>query len=140
MVGEFPEFEPYLHIQQQLLAHIFGCADVVFDFELKTRNDIIPNDVETWRGCGQNLNLRLVTKAEPKPASWDIPHGKLKVFMDTLRRHQGPNDLPVAGMISTFSRAPPETHKMLERDNIYVITFTKRGEISSGFAPEQTRL
>jgi hypothetical protein len=120
--------------------YIFGCADIVFDFELKIRNDIIPNDIETWRGCSQDFNLRLVTKVEPKPSSWDIPHGKLKVFMDNLRKHHNPNDLPIAGIIPTFSKTPLVTHKILEKDNIHIITFTQKGKISDGFAPEQTRL
>jgi len=120
--------------------YIFGCADIVFDFDLKIRIDTVPNDSETWRGCSQDFNLRLVTKLEPKPNSWDIPHGKLKVFMDNLMKPHNPNALSIAGIIPTFSKTPPDTHERLEKDNVYTIRFTEKGEISDGVGPEQTRL
>ena len=119
---------------------IFGLASIVFDFELTTRNEYIISDTETWRERDQDFNLRLVAKVEPKLTSWDIPYGKLKVFMDNLRKHHNPKDLPIAGIIPTFSKAPLETHKMLEKDNIFIIRFTQRGEISDGVSPGQTQL
>jgi len=119
---------------------LLGLADIVFDFEIKTRNEYNISDIETWRERDQEYNLRLVAKVEPKPNSWDIPHGKLKVFMDNLSKHHNPNDLPLAGIIPTFSKAPPVVHERLEKDNIYIITFTQKGEISDGFEPEQMRL
>lgn len=119
---------------------MIGLASIVFDFELTTQNEYIISDAETWRERDQDSNLRLVAKVEPKPTSWDIPHGKLKVFMDTLRKHHNPNELPIAGIIPTFSKAPLETHKRLKKDNIYIIRFTQRGEISDGVSPGQTQL
>ena len=119
---------------------IFGLANIVFDFELTIRNEHVISDIETWRESDQGLNLRLVAKVEPKLTSWDIPHGKLKVFMDNLGKRHNPNDLPIAGIIPTFSKAPLETHKILEKDNIYIIRFTKSGEISDGVGLEQRRL
>lgn len=117
-----------------------GCADVVFDFELTIQNDYIISDIETWRGSSQDLNLRLVARVDPKLTNWGITHGKLKVFMDNLKKRHNPNNLPIAGIIPTFSKAPLEIHETLERDNIFIIGFTRKGEVSDGVSPEQTQL
>jgi len=117
-----------------------GCADVVFDYKLTIQNAHIISDIETWRGPSKELNLRLVTKVNPKLTNWGITHGKLKVFMDNLRKRHSPNVLPIAGIIPTFSRASLEVHKILEKDNIFIIRFTQKGEISDGVSPGQTRL
>ena len=117
-----------------------GCADVVFDFELTIQNDYIISDVERWRGHNHDLNLRLVTKVDPKLTSWGNTHEKLKVFMDNLRKSHSPNVLPIAGIIPTFSRIPLEAHKILEKENIFIIRFTQKGEISDGVSPGQTQL
>lgn len=123
--------------------YIFGYADVVFDFQLKIRKDFIISDMETWRGYDYGeVNLRVAVEAKPKLTSWGAPLRQLKTYMDLLKPSfsHTRNNLPIAGVISTFSRIPRKTHKILEKENVYVITFTKKGEISDVFAPEQKKL
>jgi len=119
---------------------IIGYADLLSDFKLNVVREVIINDAETWRISNEDLNLRLVAEAKPKPTSWGSPHRQLKTYMDLLKKPQGLNRLPTAGIISTFSKAPPKIHKILEKDNIFIIRFTKSGEISDGVSPEQARL
>jgi len=119
---------------------IIGYADLLSDFKLNVVREVIINDAETWRISNEDLNLRLVAEAKPKPTSWGSPHRQLKTYMDLLKKPQGLNRLPTAGIIPTFSKALPKIHKILEKDNIFIIRFTKSGEISDGVSPEQARL
>lgn len=136
------EWEPEKIVKRDT-GFIFGYADVELNFELKIRKDFIISDIETWRRYDYGeVNLRVVVEAKPKLTSWGAPLRQLKTYMDLLkpRFSQTRNNFPIAGVISTFSRIPRKIHKILEKENVYVITFTKKGEISDGFAPEQKKL
>lgn len=134
------DWEPEVICKRKDTDFILGYADVAFDFMLEIGRETIINDSETWRERKEDFKLRLIAEGKPKPNSWGAPHRQLKTYMDYLKEPREQNRLPIAGIILTFSKAPPGIHKILEKDNIYIIRFTKRGDISDGVSPEQTRL
>ena len=81
-----------------------------------------------------------LAKVNPKLTNWGTTYGELKVFMNNLKKDHNPNGIPIAGIIPTFTKAPLNVHETLEKDNIYIIRFTQRGEISDGVSPGQTQL
>lgn len=113
---------------------IIGYADIVFDLQFKIRTDARIEEDWIWEGFDRDdAGLRMIVECKPELDEWGGPLRQIKTYMSTLGSHlreqTSQTRLPTIGLLTTYTRFPDRFRKILEQENVYVITFSKDGSI-----------